>query len=175
MRYGYAILIPIIISCRPDGRQEYASVMAERHESDTASYIKPKDSLLSEKIVAFAKTLLGTPYKYGCAAPSTGFDCSGFINYVFNHFNVTVPRSSVEFTNVGITIELRDAKPGDLILFTGTDNSIRTAGHIGIIVSNDENGISFIHSSSGKEMAVTITPLNDYYMARFMKVIRYVE
>lgn len=142
---------------------------------DSTALPEPADSTLPIKIVAFAKTLIGTPYHFGCMAPSTGFDCSGFISYVFNHFNITVPRSSVGFTNEGRQVQLDEAQPGDLILFTGTNNKIRNVGHIGIIVANETSGISFIHSSSGDEMQVIITKLNDRYMARFVKVIRYIN
>jgi len=123
-------------------------------------------------VVTYAQTLIGIPYKYASTDPGQGFDCSGFITYVFNHFDIGVPRSSVEFTNVPFEVPLKEAKPGDLILFTGTDSTIRMVGHMGIIVSHDIDKISFIHSSSGKAYGVTITPLNDYYMGRFVKLIR---
>ena len=125
-----------------------------------------------QELISFAQTLLGIPYKYGSTDPNEGFDCSGFITYVFNHFNITVPRSSVDFTHVPQEIPLDQAKPGDLILFTGTDSTIRVVGHMGIIVSRNNDDMFFIHSSSGKAWGVTITPLNDYYMGRFVKLIR---
>jgi cell wall-associated NlpC family hydrolase len=128
--------------------------------------VKPSD------IVAFSKTLIGTPYVYGSIDPKVGFDCSGFITYVFSHFSIKVPRSSVDFTNVGKTIDVNAAMPGDLILFTGTNIYERQVGHMGIVVSNDKDGLQFIHSTSGKQMCVTITPLSDYYKTRFVKVIR---
>lgn len=124
------------------------------------------------RMVAYAKTLLGTRYVFGCSAPSIGFDCSGFINHIFDHFNITVPRSSVDFTNAGTTIPLHEALPGDLILFTGTNSNLRAVGHIGMIVANNAEGIQFIHASSGKENAVIITTLDDRYMQRFVKVVR---
>jgi cell wall-associated NlpC family hydrolase len=123
-------------------------------------------------LVDFAKTLIAVPYKYASVDPKEGFDCSGYITYIFNHFNIAVPRSSVDFTNVGKKIEVENAKPGDLILFTGTDPSIRTVGHMGLIISNDNKELNFIHASSGKADGVVITPLNDYYNGRFVKVIR---
>jgi cell wall-associated NlpC family hydrolase len=134
--------------------------------------IPAEQSPSPDQLVAFAKTLLGTPYKFGCTAPATGFDCSGFITYVFNHFNIDVPRSSEGFTNEGIQIPLADARPGDLILFTGTNSKIRTVGHIGLVTEHDTSGLRFIHSSSGRENAVIITVLDDRYMTRFVKVIR---
>ncbi len=125
-----------------------------------------------QEVLAFAKTLTGTPYKYGSIDPMQGFDCSGFITYVFSHFNIAVPRSSIGFTNVEKEIYLEDARPGDIILFTGTDSTIRDVGHMGIITSTDNENYQFIHSTSGKANGVTITPLNAYYMKRFVKVIR---
>src|SRR5689334_3480039 len=78
---------------------------------------------IPQQIVAYAKTLIGTPYKYASTDPKQGFDCSGFITYVFNHFNIEVPRSSVDFTNAYPEVPTTDAKQGDLILFTGTDST----------------------------------------------------
>lgn len=123
-------------------------------------------------LVAFAKTLIGIPYLYASSDPSAGFDCSGFITYVFNHFNIAVPRSSVDFTNVQHEVALPKARPGDLILFTGTDSTVRVVGHMGIITENTAGKIHFIHATSGKQYGVTITPLERYYMGRFVKVIR---
>jgi cell wall-associated NlpC family hydrolase len=140
---------------------------------DTLPSIEVKTTGVSpDNIVAYAKTLLGTPYLYASTDPVKGFDCSGFITYVFNHFNIKVPRSSIDFTHVGKEIPVNESKTGDLILFTGTDSTERFVGHMGIIVSNAAGEIQFIHSSSGKAHGVTITPLNPYYKGRFMKVIR---
>lgn len=124
------------------------------------------------EILDFARTLVGTPYLFASTDPAKGFDCSGFITYVFNQFNIRVPRSSVEFTNVGDEVELSKAEPGDLILFTGTDSTIRVVGHMGIIESRRNDSLYFIHSSSGKANGVVITPLSKYYLGRFVKVIR---
>ena len=125
------------------------------------------------QFVAFAQTLIGTPYAYGSMDPSVGFDCSGFINYVAAHFNVKVPRSSVDFTNVGQEVTQDEAKTGDLILFTGTDSTSRVVGHIGIVTENPVGQqLEFIHSSSGKANGVTISNLEGYYTSRFVKVIR---
>lgn len=125
------------------------------------------------QLVAYAKTLTGTPYKFASTDPAVGFDCSGFITFVFNHFNMIVPRSSVDFTHYGKDIMLSEAKEGDLVLFTGTDSISTTVGHMGIIVSNDaDKGMDFIHSTSGKANGVTITHFNDHYRKRFVKVIR---
>jgi cell wall-associated NlpC family hydrolase len=123
-------------------------------------------------LISFAETLMGTPYVWGSTDPKVGFDCSGFITYVFSHFNISVPRSSIDFTNVGKAIPVEEAKRGDIILFTGTNPMERHVGHMGLIVSNADT-LKFIHSTSGKAMGVTITPLSSYYQSRFVKAIRF--
>ncbi len=127
-----------------------------------------------QKLVSFAKTLIGVPYKYGATSPEEGFDCSGFITYVFHHFDRKVPRSSVDFTNYGKEVGFSEAKPGDLILFTGTDSTRRVVGHMGILTQTQDT-LKFIHSTSGKAYGITITPLNDYYRGRFVKLTRVLE
>ena len=140
--------------------------------SDTVVRAAQRDSSLPGNIVAFAKTQLGVRYKYCSMTPDGGFDCSGFVNYVFNHFNIKVPRSSVDFTNAGEDVALNKAQPGDLILFTGTNPGKRVVGHIGIITANDNGNISFIQATSGAAYSVVVSPLDKYYMSRFVKVIR---
>lgn len=159
-----------------------APASAEAFPADTL--VRSEDSLLSsnvkvgtadstiplDSVVDFAETLLGIPYLYASSDPTKGFDCSGFITYVFNHFNVEVPRSSVDFTDKGIPVTLQAAQRGDLILFTGTDTASTVVGHMGIVTGNTDT-LRFIHSSSGKADGVTISPLNEYYASRLVKII----
>ena len=132
---------------------------------------KDINSITGRELVAYAKTLVGIPYLYASVDPALGFDCSGFITYVFNHFQIAVPRSSVDFSNVGKPVDIQVAKEGDLILFTSTVDSIRIVGHMGIVTENVDT-LKFIHSTSGKANAVTISPFSDYYKKRFVKVVR---
>jgi cell wall-associated NlpC family hydrolase len=129
-------------------------------------------STTPEDLLAFARTLIGTGYSYASVDPAVGFDCSGFLTYVFNHFQIAVPRSSIDYSNIELKIEIEDAKPGDLVLFTGTDSTNQLVGHIGIITSNEQGKCYFIHSTSGKARGVTISELGTYYIFRFIKVIR---
>lgn len=124
------------------------------------------------ELVAFADSLEGTPYEYGSADPDHGFDCSGFVTYVFNHFGIRVPRPSVDFTYVNREIDAAKAKPGDLILFTGTEPRPKIAGHIGIVRSNIAGTIIFIHSTSGDACGITESAFNTYYQQRYIKTIR---
>lgn len=125
-----------------------------------------------QQLLDYSKSLIGIPYKYGSTDPAEGFDCSGFITNVFNHFNIKVPRSSINFTNVEREIDMNEAKPGDIVLFTGTDPTVRHVGHMGIITENNLGELKFIHSTSGKANGVTISALNKQYKERYVKIIR---
>ena len=81
-------------------------------------------------------------------------------------------RSSIDFTDVEREIKPKEAKPGDIVLFTGTDTTTREVGHMGILTSTENGDYYFIHSTSGKANGVTISPLNNYYALRFVKIIR---
>jgi len=126
-----------------------------------------------DSLVNFACSLAGTPYKYGSVDPREGFDCSGFVTYVFNHFCIMVPRMSVDFTPVERPVPLQQAKLGDLILFTGSDSCNPIVGHMGIISSTPGEPLRFMHAMSGKNGGVVETDFHTrYYEARYIKTIR---
>ena len=125
---------------------------------------------LQERIVSYGMDYLGTPYvESGCS--KDGFDCSGFVYFVFQHFKINVPRSSASFANFGTEIPLNEVQKGDLLLFLSPTRDV--IGHIGIV--SKANGIKsdFIHASSGREMKVILTSMtNKGYTKRFVKAIR---
>jgi cell wall-associated NlpC family hydrolase len=183
MRYLISTLFIAILICSFSFRQNNQSKIINDNpvvtnaiaSADTAAKTPIKEATAMDPasgFVEYAKTLVGTPYVYGSVNPRIGLDCSGFVNYVSNHFGIKVPRSSVGFTNVGTTVETDNAKPGDLILFTGTEPGKHMVGHMGIITCNHDGQLQFIHSSSGKAKAVTITELSDYYRSRLVKIVR---
>ncbi|RYG01073.1 MAG: CHAP domain-containing protein [Chitinophagaceae bacterium] len=94
----------------------------------------------SNKIMDFAKSLIGTRYRYASSNPEVGFDCSGFVSYVYKQFGFTGARSSADFARKGKSIKLADAKVGDVLVFTGSNSRVRRPGHVGIIYSIDEEG-----------------------------------
>jgi len=125
-----------------------------------------------DSIIDYAQSLLETPYLWGGTTPK-GFDCSGFLYYVFQHNKIKVSRTSSSYTNIGTEIKIKDVKPADVLLFTGTDLSKRKVGHVGIVISNTDGIIYFIHSSSSKKhYGVTLTKYNNSgYTKRFLKAI----
>ncbi len=124
---------------------------------------------LRDSIVSYGMNLLGTPYvKASCGID--GFDCSGFVYYVFQHFKIDVPRSSAEFQNFGKTVSIDSAKKGDIIVFLSPTRPV--IGHIGIVTLSKGMETEFIHASSGGEMKVIISGLKQIgYQKRFVKVV----
>ena len=122
------------------------------------------------ELIDFAKKYLGTTYRYAGFDP-TGFDCSGFVSFVYNHFNIHTPRASKEYKFLGTAQKSEDFKVGDVLVFYGyRDHS--QIGHVGIICEANGMKSKFIHSSSGKAYGVTISQLDsEHYSKRFYKCI----
>ncbi|WP_026728043.1 C40 family peptidase [Flavobacterium denitrificans] len=124
-----------------------------------------------DSIVAYAKKYLGTPYVYASSDPKKGFDCSGFVSYVFKNYGVALPRSSGEYKNIGTKLNPEEFKVGDILVFYGYKNN-NIIGHLGIICEANGMQSKFIHASSGKAQCVTITSLDtEHYTKRFYKCI----
>ena len=89
----------------------------------------------SNEIATYAENLYGTPYKFG-GTTTSGFDCSGYIRYVFNNFNISLPRTSEDQFRVGTTISKDNLQPGDLVFFANTYK--KGISHTGIYLGNNE-------------------------------------
>jgi cell wall-associated NlpC family hydrolase len=86
---------------------------------------------LGDKVVKYARHLLGVRYTYGGSSPATGFDCSGFVRYVYGHFGVRLAHSSFAQFTSGFRVNRRALEPGDLVFFDGL-------GHVGIYIGNGQ-------------------------------------
>ncbi len=114
---------------------------------------------LRERLIAFAKQYIGTRYTYGGRSPSTGFDCSGFVYYVFKNFGYTLnPGASTQMDKVTV-IKKAELVPGDLVFFN--NGTARRASHVGIYIGNNQ----FIHAVSPGN-PVTISSLDGGYYSR---------
>ena len=126
----------------------------------------------TDSVIRYSTEFMGTPYVFGGYTPE-GFDCSGFVQYVFKGVNYKLPRTSRAQANVGISIDKSQAKPGDLIFFEGSQQN-GIVGHVGIIVFVDSQGIVFIHSSTKK--GVTLSELEyNYYSSRLLAIKRVIN
>lgn len=126
----------------------------------------------SKELVSFAKQFEGVPYDYANSDPMRGFDCSGFVNFVYSYFNIKVPRISSQFANVGKPVGKIEAQPGDIVLFKGSSTS-GGVGHVGIVTENKNGTLSFIHSATSQSRGIMIsTTAEKYFNDRFVKVVR---
>ncbi|WP_019949336.1 C40 family peptidase [Hymenobacter aerophilus] len=128
----------------------------------------------ADSIVAFALRQLGSPYTYAGITPVGGFDCSGFVMYVFGRYGVATPHSTAMLIDVGRPVARASARPGDIVVFTGTAKTSTTPGHAGIVISPAGEPIRFVHASSARrEPGVKISEVaGTDYERRFMQVRR---
>ena len=129
-------------------------------------------STTAKEIVAYAKKFLGVPYVYGGASPS-GFDCSGFTMYVYDHFGISMRHGAQAQAKLGEVVNadkssksslLNNLEVGDLVFFLDYE-TMDEIGHCGIYIGNGE----FIHASSGSGYCVKINSLlpGEYYNTRY--------
>lgn len=114
---------------------------------------------IRKSVINDAENYIGTPYKYA-GNTASGFDCSGLVCKVFDENKIKLPRRSADQANAGKSINISEAKPGDLLFFATAGGSSVT--HVGIVHEIFGNGeITFIHSSTTK--GVIISSLNEAY------------
>jgi cell wall-associated NlpC family hydrolase len=96
----------------------------------------------AREVLVNALSLTGIAYKYGGSTPETGFDCSGFVRYVYQQAtSLTLPHGAKAISQLGKTVSKGELQPGDLVFF----NTLKSAfSHVGIYVGNNR----FIHSPS---------------------------
>ena len=111
-------------------------------------------------VVSYARHFLGIPYTYGGSTPGSGFDCSGFVRYVYRRFGIRLPHSSWGDLAYGRRISRRALRAGDLVFFYG-------AGHVGIYIG----GGRFIDAPhTGARVRIsTMGAYSGYYGARRLR------
>ena len=102
---------------------------------DTPSYDPNLPAPRYGQVVGIALQYLGIPYVWGGASPSTGFDCSGFVMYVFAQLGVSLPHHAASIYSYGTPVPYDQLAPGDLVFFSGL-------GHMGIYIG----GGQFVHA-----------------------------
>jgi len=112
---------------------------------------------LGQQIVEFALGFVGYRYVYGGASPTSGFDCSGFVTYVYKNFGISVTRNaSGQYRDNGVHINKSDLAPGDLVFFSSNGGGGVT--HVGIYIGEEE----FVHASRSG-VGVVISRLDSTY------------
>jgi len=117
---------------------------------------------LADSILSHGLSLVGTRYRFGGSSVTSGFDCSGFIGYLFKEeLGMKLPRSSRDMINIDAPLVSRDElEPGDLLFFSTAGRN--RVSHAGIYMGDNQ----FIHSSSSRSGGVRVDSLDDRYWSR---------
>lgn len=153
-------------------KEETDKTTSTSSEKTSTSSTSSSSSAKASEIVAYAKEFLGVPYVYGGASPS-GFDCSGFTMYVFDHFGISMGHGAQMQSREGTAVKadkssksslLNNLEVGDLVFFLDYE-TMDEIGHCGIYIGNGD----FIHASSGSGYCVKINSLlpGEYYNTRY--------
>jgi cell wall-associated NlpC family hydrolase len=135
--------------------------LTEAPLSNSTSGSSSTTSSIGSQIVSYAYTFLGTRYVWGGTTPS-GFDCSGYTQYVFKNLGYSLNRTAAQQLNNGYSVSKSELQPGDLVFFANTYSSSEAATHVGIYVGDGK----FIHAASG---GVKVTALSEsYYASRYV-------
>ncbi len=126
----------------------------------TAAASSEETIKLGEQIVEFAKQFLGTKYTYGGSSPSTGFDCSGFVYYVFGQFGYSLIHGASGQMREADMVSKSELTAGDLVFFNNGSASL--ASHVGIYIGDNQ----FIHATSPGN-PVSIDSLSDNYYNKY--------
>jgi peptidoglycan DL-endopeptidase LytE len=159
-----AALGPLSILATLDSRGVTVHARPTNTASSPARRAPTAASATAASVLATAKRYLGTHYRYGGESPTTGFDCSGFVQYVFGRQGVQLPRTSRLQAQAGtaLPLDVSALQPGDLLLFASTG---REVNHVAIYVGNNR----MLHSSAGAGRVVyedLTTPRGRWYLKR---------
>lgn len=146
-RFHIASLL-LFLMCAPLARAQEGVVISQGQPDE----VEMTASELADRIVEYAETFLGTPYRYGANGPKR-FDCTGYTRYVFKHFGYDeLSRSSRDQARDGREVDITDfhnLQKGDILLL-GSRRNPKVVGHVGIFTGLDEknNDPRFIHASN---------------------------
>lgn len=151
------IVEPVVVVEPPKQTQKSTpkKVQVVQEDSEPQQTVSRSDS---SSLIENAQSLVGVPYLFGGSSRS-GFDCSGYTQYVFKGAGISLPRTAAGQFGVGTSVSRNALQPGDLVFFTTYASG---ASHVGIYIG----GGSFLHASS---TGVRATSLNDsYYASRYL-------
>lgn len=146
--------------CPPGGPRGHEVVEGKACPPST---VLPKEFL--PKILAISQPHIGTPHRYGGTQPG-GFDCSGFVQYVYSKFGISLPHGSYNQLPKGKPIARNELRPGDLVFFKITRRAAVT--HVGIYIGNDQ----MVHASIQKGVVIDKIFGDEYYNKHFHSACR---
>jgi peptidoglycan DL-endopeptidase CwlO len=134
-----------------------ASITAAAAEALADAPPPPPDGTRATQVVSIAMQYLGVPYVWGGSSPSTGFDCSGFIMYVYAQIGIGLPHHAASQYGYGVAVSSEDLQPADLVFFDGL-------GHAGIYIG----GGQFIHAPHTGDVVKISSLYESWYSSTFV-------
>ncbi|MEZ4984664.1 MAG: C40 family peptidase [Saprospiraceae bacterium] len=123
--------------------------------------VSAAEAQLRKNIVSYALDYQGTRYKYAGRSPQTGFDCSGFVHYVFQAFNHDLPPVSRAQETEGRKIDVGDTQAGDLLFFR--KSKAGQVFHVALVVKNTNEGITVVHSTTSRGVVMENISQSSYW------------
>ena len=143
----------------------YSAYVTEGRYEPAGSIRRAAGSDLGKEIADYALSFLGTRYTWGGKSPATGFDCSGFVQYVFSQFGYTTSSIANDVRNEGVHVDPADIQPGDVLCFYSGNNYV---GHVGIYIGDN----TFVHAANSEIGVVTTSLAVGYYAQRGYEIRR---
>jgi cell wall-associated NlpC family hydrolase len=143
------------------------AVTSSHTTSVAASVAMPNEPLAQRRqsVAWFAASYSDWGYKYQSGSSSIengGFDCSGFVMYVLNYFDIKTKRTAAEQYTEGRQMSVEEAKAGDLVFFGGKSS----VSHVAMVISNDEKGLVVVHSTNTKGVTQENISDSKYWKAK---------
>ncbi len=129
-----------------------------------------------DEVINYASKFTGIKYKYAGKTPQTGFDCSGFVSYVYKKIDLNLPSSSSQLAETGKETTFKNIKKGDLMFFTGSNKNNRKVGHVALVTENKSGTIKIIHATTSRGVISETYNSSKYWTERYLfarKVISY--
>ncbi|NLY44360.1 MAG: C40 family peptidase [Clostridiaceae bacterium] len=147
---------------------DYVSVRKENVSRSGGQVDREAEEPIGTKIANFSKKFLGVPYRYG-GTTTKGFDCSGFAQYVYKQFGITINRVANDQKKNGTYVERKNLMPGDLVCFGNPSSGY--VDHVGIYVGDNQ----FIHASSTGSCVKLSSLSEEYYSRKYVTARRIVN
>ena len=146
------------------GNSDYSgSSGSSSDSSDSGSSGGSSGGSLGQQIAATAQKYIGCPYVFGGTSPS-GFDCSGFAQYICGLYGIGIYRTADAQLNNGYSVSYGDLQPGDLVFFARTYETSSAASHVGIYIG----GGQFVHAANSYSGVKVSSLSEDYYSSRYV-------
>jgi cell wall-associated NlpC family hydrolase len=159
----FFLLIFILTSSAASAEPDTQAEIAERQAVTGAAFVARQARNVAQR----AYTFIGVPYRFGGSQPATGFDCSGFVHYLYQTvIGDDLPRHSKELGSQGQAIKVDQLEPGDLVFFKMNGQAF---SHVGIYVGEGQ----FIHAPGSGERIQVQDIDNPFWMSRLSGARRY--